>query len=63
MQFKIPDAKIEVIAEWCESRQKYAGASGGQFTYLFTPTSIGLVVEVRDNIGGEVLNVTDYDQW
>jgi hypothetical protein len=39
------------------------GAAGGRFTYLFTPTSLGVILEVRDNALGKSLNLTDYDSW
>lgn len=41
----------------------YYGASGGNLTYEFTPTSIGLAVRVRHSGTGEVLDLTDYDSW
>lgn len=41
----------------------YEGSIGGRFTYSFTPTSLGTVTKVRDNISGEELDVTDYGAW
>lgn len=38
------------------------GASGGAITYCFTPTNLGLVVEIKCCCGNKV-NVTDYDEW
>lgn len=35
---------------------------GGRFTYSFSPTSIGTVVEVRCFCGAKE-DVTEYDSW
>ena len=39
----------------------YFGAIGGGTTYKFTPTSLGVVVQVES--GGLILDVTNYDEW
>jgi len=39
------------------------GAIGGGYTYRFTPTSIGVAFEVKNNITGAVLDLTDYNVW
>lgn len=38
------------------------GASGGAITYCFTPTNLGLVVEIKCCCGNKA-NVTDFDEW
>lgn len=85
MTFEIPDEKIPVIQKWIDEVHKknaeaqrketpYYGASGGAFTYSFTPTSLGLVIKVtatvfkRDEnnkvyLSEEKLDVTDYEDW
>lgn len=39
----------------------YGGAIGGDLTYSFTPTSLGLVTEVE--CYGKKLNLTNYEDW
>ena len=41
----------------------YAGVSGGNLTFTVTPTSLGDVFKVADAITGEVIDLTDYDNW
>ena len=41
----------------------YAGASGGNLTFSFTPTGLGTVCKVTESITGEVIDLTDYDNW
>ncbi len=49
---------------WCwEEGFPYTGAIGGQFTYCFTPTSIGVTATVKDYITGEKIDLTDYSEW
>ncbi|MFA5767445.1 MAG: hypothetical protein WC919_05970 [Candidatus Paceibacterota bacterium] len=43
--------------------EAYYGCSGGALTYMFTPTSLGLVTEVKNNLTGETINLTDFDGW
>jgi hypothetical protein len=40
----------------------YEGAIGGKFTYLFTPTGIGVIERVSCSCGS-VLDLTEYDKW
>ena len=35
---------------------------GGQFSFVFTITSIGSIVKIRDAVSGDELDLTDYDQ-
>lgn len=44
-------------------KHPYTGASGGSYTYSFTPTSLGTAVKVTDNLSGETIDLTDYDSW
>ncbi len=39
------------------------GAIGGQFSYIFTPTSIGTCVSIRDQVSGAEENITDFGDW
>ena len=54
----------EFLVERFKSEGKvYVGVSGGNLTYLITPTSIGTVFNVSDSITGENIDLTDYDNW
>jgi hypothetical protein len=43
--------------------EAYYGAIGGGYTYSFTPTGLGVVAKVTNNLTHEELDVTDYDAW
>lgn len=42
---------------------KCKAATGGVFSYTFTPTSIGTTVEITCNMCKATKNVTNFDQW
>lgn len=39
------------------------GAIGGAYTYCFTPTSLGVIVVVKNCVTKEEINLTDFDSW
>ena len=39
------------------------GCTGGLYTYSFTPTTLGTVIKVTNNITRDVLDLSDYDSW
>lgn len=64
--FTLNEEQEKKLSEWLKTRElgKYAGAIGGRFTYSFTPTSIGLIVEVADGMGDKAkIDLSDYDSW
>jgi hypothetical protein len=64
--FSIDQEQSEKIGIWMKEQNakfKESGANGGVYSYIFTPTSLGLVVEVRNNVTKESINVTNYGDW
>lgn len=60
-QFK-DGAPIEMKLAWADG-QPYSGAIGGSRTYIFTPTSLGVIVIVRHGITNAELNITNFEDW
>ena len=65
--FSLTSTQKEKLRNWMESRNlgQYEGASGGRFTFCFTPTLLGVVTEVIDNLNKEnnKLDLTEYNDW
>ncbi len=70
MTFTIPEEDIPAILKFqkeVEQRRldqghsNYAGCSGGATTYIFTPTSLGLAIEVSHF--GEKLDLSHCEDW
>ena len=59
-QYPDPDETMKFC--W-EEGFPYTGAIGGQFSFIFTPTSIGVAVQAKDALTGETLELTDYSDW
>ena len=41
----------------------YCGAIGGELTYSFNPTAIGVITTVIHSVTKQKLDLTDYDTW
>ena len=41
----------------------YYGAIDGAYTFSFTPTTLGEVIKVRNELTKEEIDLTDYDLW
>jgi len=63
MKFELTEEQLKKVESWKKDKEKYTGAIGGQFQYIFTPTLIGEIVEVKDLTTGEELNLTEYDKF
>lgn len=64
MKFELTPEQIEKLLEWqLQKEEEYGGAIGGRWTYSFTPTSLGIVVKVRDAIDKSEIDLTNYDEW
>ena len=55
--------KIRELKGLSENDPLPVGAIGGLYTYSFTPTGIGLVIKVTNNLTQDILDLSDYDDW
>ncbi len=74
MNFELDERQEERLAEFRDKHPcaildhsrmpgvNMTGAIGGQYTYLFTPTSIGVVVRVKCACGAEI-DLSNYEDW
>jgi hypothetical protein len=62
--FELSDAEEAKFEEWRleKKKTKKLTTTGGSYTFQFTPTSIGTVIEVLCSDGTK-LDLTDYNQW
>ncbi len=57
-------SEIKKLEEFFNNRpnpEAYTGAIGGRYTYSMTPTTLGCVYIVRDNLLKEDCDITDYN--
>lgn len=41
----------------------YYGACGGAYSYIFTPTSLGTCVSIRNNVTKDEKSLSDFSDW
>lgn len=66
MNFRLTDDEYERASAWIDAHRtdgRPTGASGGRFTYTFTPTTLGMILCVVDNVTHETLDLTDYSEF
>lgn len=66
--FNLDKTELEKLNTWLKKHDKKcprklnSGCIGGRLTYCFTPTSLGVITEVKCGCGGEI-NLTDFGSW
>lgn len=50
-------------AQLQNSQHPRYGASGGGYSYIFTPTGLGMIIHIRNNITNEEKDITNYSTW
>lgn len=64
IEFHVTEHDQKRISEFKNAQgESYCGAIGGQYTYSFTPTSLGVVFTVTNNVTNATLDLTEYDKW
>lgn len=62
--FTLDAEQLKKLQTWIDQLPTCPGtAIGGQFTYSFTPTSLGDVVKVKCGFTGQEIDLSDYDSW
>lgn len=65
LSFSMTEEEEKKISSWYRENgfdQMATGAIGGDLTFHFTPTSLGMVFTVTHSSGAE-LDLTDYESW
>lgn len=66
--FKLTEVQVKQLFEWRYEQDKKikdspVGANGGVYSYTFTPTTLGVVILVKNNINQEEINLTNFGDW
>lgn len=61
LKFEISDDAKKQLDEWLQKRpNKHPGALGGRYTYSLTPTNIGIIVTLKDELMKESVTIEDF---
>lgn len=65
-QFELDDAQEAQFEAWRKSQKEkdpHIATAGERWTFMFTPTGLGTVVKVKDELLKEELDLTDWENW
>ncbi len=63
MTFELDFSQVDKFNKWSDEKGYVdAGTFGGAYTFCFTPTSIGMIAEVKC-VDGTTLNITHEDEF
>jgi len=62
--FEIDDKQQKKLKEWIDNGHNApVGTIGGRLEYCFAPTSLGLVIKIKDTVNGQEIDLTRYEDW
>ena len=62
--FTLTDKQIEDFQKFRNEHNECVDPTiGGKFSFIFTPTGLGNIVEVQCNICKENKDITEYEYW
>lgn len=65
-QFELDDAQEAQFEAWRKIQKEKdprIATAGERWTFMFTPTGLGTVVKVKDELLKEELDLTDWENW
>jgi len=65
MKFELLGKELESAESFIKKMKKddMLPTAGERWTYSFTPSGLGTVVYIKDELTGEKLDITDWDCW
>lgn len=61
-QFRMNSKEREILDKFKEQTKKHYGEYG-LYEYIFTPTGVGTMIEVKSLKSNIKIDVTDYESW
>ena len=65
-KFELDETETQRFEDW-KKKQKATDPQiatlGERWTFMFTPTGLGTIVVVKDNLLKEELDLTDWENW
>ena len=66
-KYELDPDEIKVFEKWEKEQLKKDNSNysvnGGRFSFIFTVTGIGILVEAKDNLTEEIKLLTNIDEW
>ena len=65
-KFELDETETQKFEDWKKQQKEkdpHIPTAGERWTFMFTPTGLGTVVEAKDNLLKEKIDLTDWDTW
>ena len=65
-KFELDESEIKKFEKWKKKMKKKDDSipsAGERWTFMFTPTGVGTVVYAMDELTGEKIDITDWDNF
>ena len=65
-KFELDETETQKFEDWKKKQKEkdpHIPTAGERWTFMFTPTGLGTVVEVKDNLLKEKIDLTDWENW
>jgi len=65
-KFELDKDQIKQFEKWKKKQTKKDSSTftaGERWTFMFTPTGLGLMTHVKDNITNDEIDLTDWDNF
>ena len=65
-KFELDESEIKKFEKWKKKMKKKDDsipAAGERWTFMFTPKGLGKIIGVKDNVTGEKIDLTDWDNF
>ena len=65
-KFELNETQIKEFERWKKEQNKKDPSTftvGERWTFVFTPTGLGLIVHAKDNITEEEIDLTDWNNF
>jgi len=65
-KFELDEAETQKFEAWKrEQKEKdpHIATAGERWTFMFTPTGLGTIIRVKDELLKEEIDLTDWENW
>jgi len=65
-KFELDKTEIEKFQSWKKKQKEidpHIATAGERWTFMFTPTGLGTIIKVKDELLGDEIDLTDWDNF
>lgn len=65
-KFELDESEIKKFQSWKKKQKEkdpHIATAGERWTFMFTPTGLGTMIKVKDELLGDEIDLTDWDNF